>query len=78
MPLNYKEIGIADDSTFYHFPEREIMDIRDIIIAVLLVVVISQLTHTPLRGNEEVVEWVDYRGNPMKVSTSRSLHNAQA
>ena len=53
------------------------MDIRDILIAVLIVIVISQLTHTPLLGNEEVIEWVDYRGNPMKVSTNRSLHNAK-
>lgn len=47
---------------------------KDWLIVILLVVVIFQLVGTSPLANEEIVEWVDYRGNPMKVRVNRSLH----
>ena len=50
------------------------MDIRDWVIAILIVVIILRLTRSSPLANEEIVEWEDYRGNLMKVKVSRSLH----
>ena len=51
------------------------MDIRNVVIALLVAIVIIQLMvgRNPL-ANEEIIEWVDYRGNPMRVRVNRSLH----
>ena len=55
-------------------------DARDLVILVLLAVVIWQLakSNPTLLSNNETVEWTDYRGEKMVVSTSRSLHESKA
>jgi len=50
------------------------MDVKNIIIIVLLAIVILQLTGGKPLANEEIIEWTDYRGEPMRVRVDRSLH----